>query len=231
MHPARIWHWLPATALGGISLSPSLRFGVIRLALLIPMIGALLLVHPELIHACKCATPGPPTEEMGRSDLVFSGRVVSIQSEDETDGATAGADAEAPDLGVYSIEFDVETVWKGTVHETTYLTTNRDSASCGFTFAEGVSYVVYAQDDLIVHRCSRTRPLSEAAQDLGELGEGRAPTEGAAGAAAGPSQSGPSGSPGGGGCGLSPGEADLSGVALMFGIVCLGLRRKRPGRS
>ena len=206
----------------------SLRFSMIRLTLLIPMIGALLLIHPDLTYACKCATPGPPSEELLNSDLVFSGRVISIQSIDGVDGAASDPDPEVPDFGVYSVEFDVETVWKGTVLETMYLTTNRDSASCGFTFAEGTSYVVYAQDDLIVHRCSRTRLLSEAALDLDELGEGSAPAEGAAS----PPESLPeSGSAGGGGCGLSPGKADLSGVALMFGIACLGLRTKRRDPS
>ena len=219
---------LPDPALMTISVSPNLRFAVIRLPLLFAMIGALLLVHPELIYACKCATPGPPSEELASSGLVFSGRVVSIQS---VDGPASDPDPEAPDLGVYSIEFDVETVWKGTVRETMYLTTNRDSASCGFSFAEGASYVVYAQDDLIVHRCSRTRLLSEAAQDLDELGEGSEPAEGGSSPPEGLSDSGPNGSSAGGGCGLSPGKADLSSVALMLGIVCLGLRRKRPGPS
>ena len=201
---------------------------MIRLTLLIPVVAALLLVQPDLTYACKCATPGPPSEELLNSDLVFSGRVISIQSIDGVDGAASDPDPEVPDFGVYSIEFDVETVWKGTVLETMYLTTNRDSASCGFTFAEGTSYVVYAQDDLIVHRCSRTRLLSEAALDLDELGEGSAPAEGAAS----PPESLPeSGSAGGGGCGLSPGKADLSGVALMFGVACLGLRTKRRDPS
>lgn len=201
---------------------------MIRLTLLVPMIGALLLIHPDLTYACKCATPGPPSEELLNSDLVFSGRVISIQSIDGVDGAASDPDPEVPDFGVYSVEFDVETVWKGTVLETIYLTTNRDSASCGFTFAEGTSYVVYAQDDLIVHRCSRTRPLSEASLDLDELGEGSAPAEGAAS----PPESLPeSGSAGGGGCGLSPGKADLSGVALMFAVACLGLRTKRRDPS
>ena len=202
---------------------------MIRLTLLIPMIGALLLVHPDLTYACKCATPGPPSEELANSELVISGRVVSIRSIDGGDGAAADPDPEVPDFGVYSIELEVETVWKGTAQETMYLTTNRDSTSCGFTFAEGASYIIYAQDDLNVNRCSRTRLLAEAAPDLEELGEGSEPAEGAASPPKGLSESGPDGSAGGGGCGLSPGKADLSGVALMFGIVCLGLRRRRPG--
>ena len=211
--------------------SPVPRSAVIRLALLIPMIGALLLVHPDLIYACKCATPGPPSEELSRSDLVFSGRVVSIAGLDGSDGAASDPDPEAPDFVVYSIEFDVETVWKGAVRETMYLTTNRDSASCGFTFQEDASYVVYAQDDLLVNRCSRTRLLSEATQDVAELGEGSAPADGAASPPEALPESGPAGSPGSGGCGLSPGKADLSAVALMFGIVCLGLRGRRPDSS
>ena len=211
--------------------SPDPRSAVIRLALLIPMIGALLLVHPDLTYACKCATPGPPSEELSRSDLVFSGRVVSIVSLDGSDGAASDPDPEAPDFGVYSIEFDVETVWKGAAHETMYLTTNRDSASCGFTFEEDASYVVYAQDDLNVNRCSRTRLLSEATEDVAELGEGSAPAEGSASRPEGLPESGPAGTPGSGGCGLSPDKADLSAVALLFGIVCLGLRRRRPGPS
>lgn len=187
-----------------------------RLALLVPLTGALLLMYPEPSYACKCAVAGSPSEELAKSGMVFQGQVVSISELDPGAGTPTVADQ-------LNIEFEVETVWKGSVAQSVNLMTNRDAASCGISFEEGVTYVIYSEGDSSLHRCSRTRPLSEATQDLAELGQGQAPTQNAI--AFTPEQ------PAGNGCGLSPLTTDLSVVGLMFVAVVLGLRRQRSDRT
>ncbi len=90
---------------------------------------------------------------MAKFAMVFQGQAVSVHELDRGDAAPA-------DGGELSVEFEVETVWKGNVGRSINLTTHRDTAACGIPFVEGDTYVVYAGDESDVHRCSRTRPLS-----------------------------------------------------------------------
>ncbi|MCY4654264.1 MAG: hypothetical protein OXC95_14010, partial [Dehalococcoidia bacterium] len=110
------------------------------------------------VHACKCAIPGSPTDELEKSDAVFAGAVVSIRHSFD------------PDEGPYSpedrttVRFDVSAVWKGAVHEDTNITTPPTGGSCGFPFNEGEEYIVYAFDSAYegdgytAGRCSPTAP-------------------------------------------------------------------------
>ena len=43
------------------------------------------------VHACKCAEPGPPSEELGKFAAVFAGRVVSVQHSYDPDGESDSA--------------------------------------------------------------------------------------------------------------------------------------------
>ena len=116
----------------------------------------------------------------------------------------------------------MQTVWKGPLYQTMYLTTLRSEASCGFTFVEGVSYVVYSRDGSTVSLCSRTARLSEAIDDLAVLGEGYMPVQGLSAPTPDLSEHRS------GGCGLSPNQGtDLSIVGLMVGVVCVCLSRRR----
>ena len=125
---------------------------------------------------------------------------------------TSVREFEDPDATTYSstdpttVEFKVDTVWKGPSYETMSLTTARSDASCGFTFIEGEEYVVYSRDGATVSLCSRTRSVAYAQEDFDELGEGDRPGAGSIG----PIPEPPRGreadlSDGGtGSCGLSP---------------------------
>ena len=50
---------------------------VVSLAL--TMSFAWFLASPGQVHACKCAVPGTPAEELEKFSAVFAGRVVSIR--------------------------------------------------------------------------------------------------------------------------------------------------------
>ena len=124
----------------------------LRILLLVSMIGLWFVVTPASTYACSCAPPGTPFEALAESELVFRGTVTSIGPADEP--------------GVLRVDFDVATVWKGQRTETMSLTTQQDTAACGYPFEERVEYVVYSWNGVDVARCSRTAPVEFADEDL-----------------------------------------------------------------
>ena len=101
------------------------------------------------------------------------GQVISVRESDK--GLLGGSSVDPT-----TVEFDVGTVWKGSNYQTVYLTTARSGPSCGFTFVEGIEYIVYSRDGSTVSLCSRTRTRSEAAHDLAEMADlrtGRLPAQ------------------------------------------------------
>ena len=132
-------------------------------------------------YACKCAVPGPPSEEMEKFAAVFAGRVVSIEHSFDPGAATVTPDDRT------TVGLEVSAVWKGAVHEDMYVTTPPTGGSCGFTFTEGEEYILYAHDSAYedggytVSICSRTALLSQAQADIDAFGEGGAPISGTAG--------------------------------------------------
>ena len=153
--------------------------GVASMALMLSVLW--LLGSPGQAHACKCAVPGPPSEEMEMFSAVFAGRVVLIQHSFDPNAATVTADDRT------TVGLEVSTVWKGTVHQDMYVTTPPTGGSCGFAFEEGQQYIVYAHDSAApdggytVSICSRTALLSQAQADIDAFGEGDAPLSGTAG--------------------------------------------------
>jgi hypothetical protein len=54
-------------------------------------------------------------------------------------------------------------LWKGELKREIIITTNKDSAMCGYGFEVGKKYLVYAnglKNDLFVDNCSRTTNMS-----------------------------------------------------------------------
>ena len=133
------------------------------------------------IYACKCAEPGPPSEEMEKFAVVFAGRVVSIEHSFDPNAATVSPDDRT------TVGLEVSTVWKGAVHEDMHVTTPPTGGSCGFTFTEGEEYILYAHDSAYddggytVIICSRTALLAQAQADIDAFGEGDPPQSGTAG--------------------------------------------------
>ena len=194
---------------------PPLAFTA-KAILIASLLGAGLIMAPDPAYACSCAENPPPLEALERSAVVFAGRVVSLKTLERLDDTWSSLDP-------VTVEFEVSRVWKGQDYQTTYLTTARSGASCGFTFVEGEEYLVYSHNATTVSLCSRTRSMAEAEEDLQALGEGSSPETGAVG----PTPTVPDTEGRGGGCGLGSSAADMSFVGLMAGVVWLGLRRRR----
>ena len=146
---------------------------VVSLALIVSVLW--FLGDPGQVHACKCAQPGTPSEELEKFAAVFAGRVVSIEHSFDPDAASYSPEDRT------TVGFEVSAVWKGAVHESIYITTPPTGGSCGFTFIDGEEYIVYAYASAYagggytVGICSRTALLGQAQADLDALGEGHTP--------------------------------------------------------
>jgi hypothetical protein len=192
---------------------------VLMAVLLLAMVANWLSVSPTRIYACSCVPPGTPTEELAESAAVFSATAVDITDVSAWKGPLiSGTDP-------VKVTFRVDTVWKGTVQQALTATTARSSASCGYEFERGRKYLVYArgnESELEVSLCSRTSPIERAAEDLEELGTGRAPASGSE-----PEKNGGRLSFG---CNaplfLSRATTDLSLAVILVGLLGLRLRRR-----
>ena len=128
---------------------------------------------PSVAYALTCNRVSPQ-EELARSDAVFAGWVVSINHSSEPS-------ALGP-VEMRIVRFDVTRVWKGDVNERLVVKNEVDEsqAADGYPFYEGEEYLVYAYGSggdrgYRASYCSRTRPLSDAAEDLLALGKWEAP--------------------------------------------------------
>ncbi|WP_246942875.1 hypothetical protein [Bacillus pinisoli] len=138
----------------------------IILSTLVLLFALVFLTNPVPAYACSCIPSLPVKEELKSVQSVFSGEVLSI----ETDPS--------PDYKPNKVTFKVSEIWKGENKSEITIYTARDSEACGFEFMQGVSYLVYATENggkLRTGICSLTKDLSQASADLVVLGEGKQP--------------------------------------------------------
>ena len=153
--------------------------------LLAPLLAVQLATGGGRAHACSCIPPPPPLEALDRASAVFTGTVGSFR----TLSFEAGSE-DWPGPPYWSVEFEVDVVWEGSVTTTTVVYVTQSSA-CGYgNFEIGTDFLVYAHqrdlagvgdDTLFVSSCSRTVPLERAEADLLALGAGKAPRSGITG--------------------------------------------------
>lgn len=132
---------------------------------------AFLLFNSAEIRACSCLPFGDESVarqvERAKTDAraVFAGKVVKVTKNLEKHQVT--------------VRIRAEKSWKGTVPREITITTASDSALCGYNFAVGQSYLVYAQGtdvrNLQTNICTRTARIADAKADLKALGRGRIP--------------------------------------------------------
>jgi hypothetical protein len=131
----------------------------------------LCLINSICVLACSCRPNGPPREELETAVAVFSGKVTKIENPNKGP-VRSSADP------VY-VSLQVSRVWKGSIATTVMVQTAASGASCGYdSFSVGNEFLVYAHGSdtkLAVSLCSRTRFLSQAAEDLQALGAGAVP--------------------------------------------------------
>jgi hypothetical protein len=135
----------------------------------VALAAILLSAAPAL--ACSCVLP-TVAQAKEAAVAIFEGRVTSI-----VDAPESGVDT-SPEQSVTLV---VARSWRSLENQQTVtLRTAKSGATCGYAFALGTSYLVYAGGEpgkLLVSSCSRTRLLSEASEDLAALGGGVTPTK------------------------------------------------------
>jgi hypothetical protein len=128
-----------------------------------PFVLALLAARAE---ACSCFDGQPPCAAFGAASAVFVGTALDSRTREPKAKTLAEVDwtpvvvrfaVLQPFLGVEGAEVEVET--------------GRGGGDCGYQFRKGESYLVYASRGpdgkrLLTSICSRTRPVSDASEDL-----------------------------------------------------------------
>lgn len=158
---------------------------------------------PNAAQACSCVAPGSPYEELQRSDLVFVGRVMSIDRSDD-EGYTQ-----------FKVSFQrIRSFGTSSGGDRVTVRTAGNSAACGFAFSKGRHYLVYASEvegHLWTSLCTRTASVSQAREDLVAFN---------AGSLARLDESSPR-------CGGPTGAAAIQSALMVVGLLLL----RRPGGS
>ena len=132
------------------------------------------LLAPSRADACTCVTGIPLCESVWMNDVAFSGEVLSVGRISNPTGELSGS---------VRVRFRVFESWRSKVPDEVEVKTGLGGGDCGYTFMKGMTYLVYADSrtgGLRTSICSRTRPLSQAAEDIAYL-KGTAATSSEAG--------------------------------------------------
>ena len=132
---------------------------------------------PHRTSGCDCGDPGPPCKAFGNTPVVFAGRVAAITT----------ISLKAPSGDSYEdrlVFLEVERSYRGSVGKTAEVVTGAGGTDCGYDFRQGEDYLVYAyphpqSGKLYTGICQRTRPISEAGDDLDYLSKKDDPSHGA----------------------------------------------------
>ncbi|MBU1557704.1 hypothetical protein KKC45_01975 [Patescibacteria group bacterium] len=134
------------------------------------LIALFFIFLPNSVFACSCVADIPQEESFNQAKAVFIGRVISINKKGEFLRLKNSH---------RNINFNVTEYWKGEVSKITTVATGFGGGDCGYYFAEGETYLVYANDgnswygeDLATSICSRTERLRDVSKDLALLGAG-----------------------------------------------------------
>ena len=147
------------------------------------IVSLILVAVVSLLDATyECSKPASVNMSVSRSQAVFSGEVISEEYRDVKEGSL-GEPANAKAL---VIKLKIKRWWKGNGAEEIELNTSVRKYPDGtqsvmaedFRFRKGENYLVYAYaegEKLRTNGCTRTKRLTDAEEDLLELGEGKLP--------------------------------------------------------
>jgi len=117
-------------------------------------------------HACSCMGPGQPCQAFGSAAAVFVGTVTDVR----TRQPKPAADGEI-DWTPRVFRLTVVQAFSGVAGTEVEISTGQGGGDCGYGFRRGETYLVYAYagrdgKTLSTGICTRTRPVSEASEDL-----------------------------------------------------------------
>ena len=150
---------------------------------------------PGRAFACSCAVLPTVQAAVSDADAVFLGTVIRVTPVNQN--ASGGSYSLTPPSN--EVIFSVSSAWKGALRPEVKVLTGTGGGDCGYGFSAGDTYLVYAYSrhpgspvfvigDLRVEIplgtqqfgtsiCTRTAPLTLAAQDLAQLGPGAQPAQ------------------------------------------------------
>lgn len=124
----------------------------------------LVTLSPDKAVACECQASGPPCQNAFRVDAVFVGTARAMSTIPRTPNS--------PSLHRVVV-FTIERAFRGVQDALVEVTTGMGGGDCGYAFKVGERYVVYAykmnDGRLGTGTCTRTRLVSQAADDLAFL--------------------------------------------------------------
>ena len=134
----------------------------------LPLIAALaVLICAESARPCSCIGSGPPCQAYGNTSAVFVGTPTGVSQ------TTVKADRVGDQFNYPQrlFTFRVEEAFRGVEAVEVQVMTGMGGGDCGYNFQIGERYLVYAGRDANsdvygTSICTRTRPLSEAGEDL-----------------------------------------------------------------
>ena len=135
----------------------------VRMYAVLALTLGLIAATPASGVACSCnGSAGPPCEATWNVDAVFAGTVRSLVEIDH--------DAYGGPYRSLLVTVDVERAFVSAEPGPLELITGRGGGDCGYQFAVGQRYLIYATKTTIgrwsATTCSRTRPLDMAQEDL-----------------------------------------------------------------
>lgn len=133
--------------------------------------AAILTSGPSALPAstvpCTCIDV-PLQEHIAKTDVVFSGMVIA---QDTVEVQYLPTEYSSTFLNKIEVRNTIlsQGAYKGAVSDTVIVVTAADGAACGYSFAVGNEYLVYAyiRDGVLsTSICSATKPLANAGADL-----------------------------------------------------------------
>jgi hypothetical protein len=121
---------------------------------------------PSTADACSCIGGTPLCESFWKTPVVFSGEVLAIANSDPADPSRLSAQRR--------VRFRIDRAYRGTVSGEVDVYTGLGGGDCGFNFARGQKYLVFAgtfQGRLNTGICSPTKRLADAAIELAYLND------------------------------------------------------------
>jgi len=153
-----------------------------RTRFLLPIVVSALLALCGVVHACECEPMGHSIDEMGRSGAVFVGTVTAVHKDKPHAVRSQKGRVLKYEESLYLLfKFKVVKSWKGfdSANGSVLVRTMKAhfGFSCGYDFKQGETYLVYASGKaknrwLTTTRCTRTRKLEDAQEDLRDLDSG-----------------------------------------------------------
>jgi hypothetical protein len=149
----------------------------VRVAALALLLADVLTAPARPVWACSCIGAPAPNDALNDAHAVFSGSVTGIVNRNgfnllELMRRLSGQLSPATGGDSRRVTLLVADSWKGVTQSPVTVATGSGSADCGYNFAVGRQYLVYAYDNggvLGTNICLRTAEITLASADLAYL--------------------------------------------------------------